>query len=58
MAYVALKANNSCIQLEENSLAIKMQIFDKQCSEDKIKTCKLSNLVDQDNTFDFNSIVK
>jgi len=58
MAYVALKANNSCIQLEENSLALEMQIFDKQCSENTIKTCKLSDLTDPDDTFDFNSVVK
>jgi len=58
MAYVALKANNSCIQLEEKTLAIKMQVFEKSCSENKIKTCKLSDLADENNTFDFNWVVK
>jgi hypothetical protein len=54
MAYVALKANNSCIDLKEDSLALKIEIYDKSCKENKIKKCKLSDLDDPDNTFDFN----
>ncbi len=55
MAYVALKANNSCIDLKQNNLALKMQVLDKQCSKDNIESCKLSDLKDNDNTFDFNA---
>jgi len=35
MAFVALKAN-SCIDLREDSLAIKIDIFDKTCNLEKI----------------------
>jgi len=58
MAYVALKAHNSCVDLKNDSLALEMQIFNKQCSENKIKFCKLSDLIDKENTFDFNSKIK
>ncbi len=58
MAYVALKANNNCINLIDNNLALEIQIFEKFCSEEKLNTCKLSNLIDVENTFDFNAKTK
>ncbi len=58
MAYVALKANNSCNQLKDDSLALEMQVFDKSCNKNNISSCKLSDLSDLENTFDFNSKVK
>lgn len=58
MAFVALKAN-SCIDLREDSLAIKIDIFDKTCNLEKIDKwqCDLSDLKDDENIFDFNSEV-
>lgn len=54
MAYVALKAN-SCIELEDNNLALKINIFDKICSKEKFTDwkCSLSDLEDDNNIFDF-----
>lgn len=51
IAYVALKAN-SCQEKTEDSLALKMKIFDKICNENK-KDCDLSNLDETENIYDF-----
>jgi hypothetical protein len=59
MAFVALKAN-SCIDLRENNLALKMEIFDKTCDLRKVnkRQCNLSILESHEDVFDFNSVVK
>jgi hypothetical protein len=59
MAFVALKAN-SCINLEDGNLALKMEIFDKSCDLKKVneKQCNLSTLESSEDVFDFNSVVK
>jgi hypothetical protein len=36
MAFIALKAN-SCSDVQDNKLAIKMNIFEEVCSESKAK---------------------
>ncbi len=51
IAYVALKAN-ACWQKQENNIALKMNIFNKECSESD-KNCSISDLKDIDNTYDF-----
>ncbi len=54
MAFVALKAN-SCFEINDDKLAIKMKIFDKQCNENKALKwqCSLSKLLKDDNILDF-----
>jgi len=53
LAFKALKAN-SCIEKQENNLALQMQIFDKKCRLWD-KKCNISNLQDPKNTYDFNA---
>ncbi len=58
MAYIALKAN-SCITEEVDSLAIKINIYDKSCDEIKAAKweCSLWDLKNNFNIFDFDSDV-
>jgi hypothetical protein len=44
MAYIALKAN-SCSYFEDDKLALKINIYDKNCNKDlyKLKKCKKSD---------------
>lgn len=55
LAYVALKAN-SCQEKIEDSLALKMKIYDRICNE-KQKNCDLSDLDDVENIYDFDTEV-
>lgn len=51
IAYVALKAN-SCIEREDNSLALKMNILDKVCTSTQ-ENCSFSDIKDPNNIYDF-----
>jgi hypothetical protein len=50
IAYVALKAN-SCIERQDNSLALKMNILDMVCTQGS--SCDLSTLKEPNNIYDF-----
>ncbi|MCH2188624.1 PKD domain-containing protein [Candidatus Gracilibacteria bacterium] len=50
MAYVALRANN-CRQISDNSLGVKMKVYDQTCSQGSACTPQL--LSASDDTFDF-----
>ena len=50
IAYVALKAN-SCIERQENNLALKMDILDRVCTSEE-ENCDLSDLKDPNNIYD------
>gem|GEM_PF-673727 len=50
IAYVALKAN-SCIERQDNNLALKMNILDRVCTSGE-ENCDLSNLKDPNNIYD------
>ena len=58
MAFVALKAN-SCSELNDNELAVKIKIFDKVCDENKVLEwkCDLADLDNNDNILDFDAEV-
>ncbi len=56
IAYIALKSN-SCMIFEDNSLAIEIDIYDKECSQWQ-SNCSLSDLQDTTNTYDFSSTVE
>lgn len=51
IAFVALKAN-SCTQKIENKLPIDIIVYNKSCDSTK-SNCKVSDLKDSDNTYDF-----
>ena len=51
IAYLTLKAN-SCDNKEENALALKIIIYDKNCNEN-INNCELSDLDDPNDEYDF-----
>ncbi len=51
MSYIALKSN-SCTDLVDNGLALRLDVFDKACSKDAT-WCSLSDLHDEEDTYDF-----
>lgn len=51
MSYIALKSN-SCKDVVDNGLALRLDVFDKTCSKNQT-WCSLSNLQDPENTYDF-----
>ena len=51
IAFVALKAN-ACSKKNDDGIAIRMKIFDKKCSINRV-SCDLSDLNDKDNIYDF-----
>lgn len=51
MSYIALKSNN-CSETEDNGLALKMHIWEKECSVWE-SDCTKSNLNDPNDTYDF-----
>ena len=52
IAFVALKANSCWDRLNENNIALKMKIYDKECSVEK-NNCELSKLDANDSIYDF-----
>lgn len=56
MAFVALKSN-SCSELNDNELSLKIKIFDKSCDENKslVWKCDLADFKNIDNTLDFDA---
>jgi len=54
MAFVALKWN-SCVEKIKDTLDLQIQVYDKSCNESKESKwlCKKSDLVDDENIFDF-----
>ncbi len=53
IAFVALQAN-SCIDIQRNTLALEMNIYDQTCSQWDT-SCELSSLSNTNNTYDFTS---
>jgi len=56
MAYIALKSNN-CQEINENALALRLDIWDKSCDPNK-EDCTYSNLNDPQNIYDFEPYVQ
>jgi hypothetical protein len=57
LAYIALKGNSCPNTAVKNNIALKMRIQDKSCTANS-KNCKLSDLEDPKNTYDFLPILE
>jgi PKD repeat protein len=57
MSYIALKSN-SCSEISDNGLALRMNVLEKSCEGWDTADCPLSDLDDPDDTYDFEPVVE